>query len=227
MTTNYTCNEWLDESDLNLFEEMRIRNPRRYRVAGLGEWGMSEGLVFEDWEERYFDIHSDGFRKEHLQLESIFGLDFGYTNYATALFCGLVDTKACEIFVFDEIYEKGLTNRRIYERITERGYSKERITADSAEPKSIDELRELGLRNIRAARKGKDSINSGIQYIQGYKIVIHPKCVNFITEISSYVWDVDRAGKQVNRPIDDFNHLMDAMQYSMGDLMKGQAFSFE
>ena len=97
------------------------------------------------------------------------------------------------------------------------GYSKEKFIADSAEPKSIDELKHFGLR-VRGAKKGKDSINNGIQFIQDLKIIIHPRCVNFITEINNYAWDKDRFGKTLNRPIDDFNHLMDAMRYAVEPL---------
>ena len=94
-------------------------------------------------------------------------------------------------------------------------YAKERIRADSAEPKSIAYLRKHGLRNIRGAKKGADSIRAGISLIQDYKIIIHPRCVNFLTEINSYTWDVDKFDNRINRPIDDFNHLMDAMRYAM------------
>jgi phage terminase large subunit len=107
------------------------------------------------------------------------------------------------------------------------GYRKERIRADSAEPKSIDRLRELGMPNIRAARKGKDSVNNGIDFIQDFEIIVHPKCVNFLTEISNYTWGEDKFGKRLNVPIDDFNHLMDAMRYGMEDFIKGKSFSFD
>ena len=102
-----------------------------------------------------------------------------------------------------------------------------RITADSAEPKSIDRLRELGLSRIRKARKGKDSINSGIDFIQDFKIIIHPRCVNFLTEISNYTWAIDKFGKKLNKPIDDFNHLMDAMRYALESFSMGETFSFD
>ena len=223
-TTNYLCNEFLDKSDLKLFERMKKENPRRYKVAGLGEWGISEGLIYENWEEREFDI------QEILKIsdiESAFGLDFGYTNDPSALFCGLISRERKEIYVFDELYKKALTNNKIAVEIKNMGYAKEKITADSAEPKSIDELYDLGLKGICAARKGKDSINNGIQFIQGYKIIIHPKCVNFLTEISNYTWDKDKFDKPINKPIDMFNHLMDAMRYALERFMEGDTFSFE
>lgn len=211
MTTNYMCNEFLSEADLVLFEEMK-KNPRRYRTAGLGEWGIVEGLVYENWEERVFDVHEISIRPS---VRSAFGMDFGYVNDPSTLFCGLVDKVAREIYVFDEMYEKGMSNEDIKERVSEMGYSKERIKADSAEPKSIAYLRKAGLTRIRAAKKGPDSIRAGISIIQDYKIIIHPRCVNFITEISNYTWDKDKFDNAINKPIDDFNHLMDAMRYAM------------
>ena len=112
------------------------------------------------------------------------------------------------------MYQKGMSNRKIAETVKDMGYGKEKITADSAEPKSIDELKYLGLR-VRPAMKGKDSIKNGIQWIQDLEIIIHPQCVNFLTEISNYTWVTDKFGEKLNVPIDDFNHLMDAMRYAL------------
>lgn len=225
MTTNYTCNEWLDAADKKVFETMKRNNPRRYRVAGLGDWGIVEGLVYENWEERFFSI--DEVRKTP-GIKSAFGLDFGYTNDPTALFCGLIDTSSKTLWVFDEIYKPGMSNEDIAAAVTEAGYAKERIRADSAEPKSIDRLYALGLARIRRARKGKDSINNGIDFIQDYKIFIHPRCTNFLTEIGNYTWDTDtKTGKKLNRPIDDFNHLMDAMRYALEEYSTGPNYSFK
>ena len=223
-TTNYLCNEFLDISDLRLFERMKKENPKRYKVAGLGDWGISEGLIYENWEEREFDI------QEVLKIpdiESAFGLDFGYTNDPSALFAGLISKERREIYVTDELYKKALTNNKLAEEIKNMGYGKERIAADSAEPKSIDELYDLGLKGISGARKGKDSINNGIQFIQGYKIIVHPRCVNFLTEISNYTWAKDKFDKPINKPIDMFNHLMDAMRYALEKFMEGERFSFD
>ena len=223
-TTNYMCNEWLDESDKKLFEDMKKNNPRRYQVAGLGNWGIVEGLVYENWEEKEFDVNEISKRKG---VKSAFGLDFGYTNDPSAFFCGLIDTANKEIYVFDEIYKNAMKNRQIAEEIIKKGYGKEKIVADSQEPKSIDELYDLGLKGIRKSRKGRDSINNGVQYIQDYKIIIHPRCVNFITEISNYMWDKDKFDNPVNKPVDDFNHLMDAMRYALESYSKGPTFSFD
>lgn len=215
-TTNYLCNEFLDAADLRVFERMKRDNPRRYQVAGLGNWGMVDGLVYENFREAEFELSDlpDTAR-------SFFGLDFGYTNDPTAFWVGMVDEKSKKIWVFDEMYERGMSNERIAERITEMGYAKEVITADSAEPKSIDRLRTLGLRRVRAAQKGKDSILNGIDRIQDYELIVHPRCKNFLVEIYNYTWAKDRFGRTINKPIDDFNHLMDAMRYALESLRGG------
>ena len=224
MTTNYMCNEWLDAADLAVFERMKRENGRRYRVAGLGEWGIVDGLIFERWKEEDFDLEQV---KQIKGIQTAFGLDFGYTNDPSALFCGMIDQTDKKIYVFDEMYQKGMSNEAIYENITKMGYAKEKITADCAEPKSIARLYDLGIHRIRAARKGKDSVNNGIDFIQDYEIIVHPRCVNFITEISNYTWDVDKFENKLNKPIDDFNHLMDAMRYALEGFIRGETFSFD
>lgn len=225
MTTDYRCNEWLDAADLKVFETMKNNNPRRYRVAGLGDWGIVDGLIFENWEEKAFSVQEIS---KLAGVRSAFGLDFGYTNDPTALFCGLIDEKNKTIWVFDEIYKYGMSNEAIAEEVIKAGYAKEKIKADAAEPKSIDRLYTLGLSHIHRARKGKDSVNNGIDFISDYHIIVHPKCVNFLTEISNYTWDTDnKTGKKLNTPIDDFNHLMDAMRYALEDFSKGDTFSFD
>lgn len=213
MTTNYKCNEWLDESDKRVFEDMRTRNPRRYQVAGLGEWGVVDGVVYENWEEKAFDIQEI---QSLSSTNSFFGLDFGYTTDPTALCCGIIDTKAKTIWIYDEMYQRGMSNEKIADYLKKAGYSKERITADSAEPKSIDRLRQLGISRITPAKKGKDSIRNGIDFIQDYHIIIHPRCVNFLTEISTYTWEKDpRTGQTTNKPASGYDHLMDAMRYGV------------
>ena len=208
ITTNYKCNEWLDDADLRLFENMKKNNPRRYQVAGLGNWGIVDGLVYENWKEEEYTLD------QVVNCDSVDGIDFGYTNDPAAVFIGFIDTEHKKLYVWDEVYKKGLSNKRLYEEIESLHYQKKSYTADCAEPKSIDELRGYGLR-VEKSQKGKDSIMHGIQYIQDFEIIIHPRCVNFITEIGNYTWDEDRLGNKINRPIDDFNHLMDAMRYAV------------
>lgn len=217
ITTNYLCNEWLSEVDKRQFEKMRERNPRRYNVAGLGHWGIVDGLVYENWTEQAFTL------EDVKDCKTRCGLDFGYTNDPTAAPIMFLDIKNKTLYVWDELYQKGLSNQKIYDTICQMGYGKERFTGDSAEPKSIDELKSKGMR-INGAKKGRDSISNGIQWIQDLKIIIHPRCVNFLTEISNYTWDKDKFGKKLNVPIDDFNHLMDAMRYGLEDDIIGNTW---
>lgn len=216
-TTNYQCNEFLDEQDIALFNEMKVKSPRRYKIEGLGEWGIAEGGIYENWHERLFDINEIAKRPS---VQSAFGLDFGYTNDPTALSCSLVDIENREIYIFDEMYKKALLNDEIAKNIADMGYSKEIIIADSAEPKSIADLRRHGLRKVVKADKGKDSIMHGIQYIQQFTIFVHPKCTNAINELSNYVWAKDKNDEPMNRPIDEYNHFLDALRYSLERIRK-------
>jgi phage terminase large subunit len=234
-STNYTCNEFLDDSDRALFERMKSDNPKRFKVAGLGEWGVADGLVYENWECAGFDVRQI---VRSGQVKTAFGLDFGYTNDPSALCCMLVDPFKRHIYVFDEMYGFGMSNRDIFNEICAMGYRKEKIFADSAEPKSIDELYNLGLSGIRKARKGADSVNHGIQFVQGHKLTVHPKCVNFLKEISVYGWarrisgrvpgfdGGNNGGKMTNVPQGGFDHLMDAMRYGLTEISGGERWGF-
>ena len=222
MTTDYRCNEFLSPSDLALFEEMK-KNPKRYRVAGLGDWGVVEGLIYDNWEEQAFDM--DALRKQD-DITAAFGLDFGFTTDPAALWCGLVDKGRKLIYIFDELYEKGLTNQELYRAIEARGYAKEKITADSAEPKSIEELRRAGIARIKKSRKGADSIRHGIQQIQNFRLIVHPRCVNTLRELSLYAWAKDRFDQYTGKPEDDNNHLMDAMRYALADVLRPNLVEF-
>ena len=216
LTTTYETNEWLGPDDIALFESMKVRNPRRYAIEGLGEWGIAEGLVYEDFVEREFNYQEISKRKS---VTAIFGLDFGYTNDPTAFICALVDQDTKELYIFDEHYEKAMTNSEIAAMIKYKGYAKEVIIADSSEPKSIEEIKRAGVMRIKGAAKGKDSILNGIQLIQDYKIIVHPKCENTILELSNYVWDT-KDGVMINKPIDDYNHLLDSLRYGMERIKK-------
>lgn len=211
LTTNYKCNEFLGEDDKRIFAKMKKNNPRRYNIEGLGDWGIAEGLVYENFEELEFDY------KEISKQEGVnayFGLDFGYTNDPTAFICILVNQEQNLLYIFDEHYQKAMSNSDIASMIKYKGYAKETIIADSAEPKSINDIKKKGIRRIKAALKGKDSILNGIANIQDYKIYVHPKCENTLIELNNYVWD-NKDGVVLNKPIDDYNHLMDALRYAM------------
>lgn len=220
ITTNYLCNEWLDNADQQFFQRMKETNPRRYQVAGLGNWGIAQGLVFDKWLEEAFDYDLVRMRPG---IKAIFGLDFGYATDPAALFCGLYLASEKQLYVFDEIYDHGLSNEALFQRINQSGYRKEVIRADSAEPKSIDRLRTLGIPRVTPSYKGPDSVRNGIDFIQDLTLVIHPRCVNFLREVANYTWKTDpRTGRTLNVPEDDFNHLMDAMRYACEGITQGR-----
>ena len=218
-TTTYKCNEYLGKDDIQVFEKMKLNNPRRYNIEGLGNWGIAEGLVYENFEELEFNIEDI---KRRSNIKSAFGLDFGYTNDPTAFICTLVDLDNKEIYIFDEHYQKAMTNKMISDMIKYKGYSKEMIIADSSEPKSIDDIQRNGIYRILPAKKGKDSILNGIQFIQDFKIYVHPKCENTIVELSNYVWS-NKEGVNINKPIDEYNHLMDALRYALEPIKLGRS----
>ena len=220
MTTDYRCNEFLDATDKALYERMREENPRRYAVAGLGKWGHSEGLVFENWSVEEFPLGE--LRREGLR--HIFGLDYGYTNDPTAFIAAAVDEGCKRIYLYDEHYEKRMLNDDIAAMIAAKGYQKERIRADAAEPKSNEDLRRLGILRLQAASKGRDSVLSGIARLQEYRLVVHPRCVHTAAELGAYVWQTDgRDGVYRNLPCDRDNHLMDALRYAMEDVPRPPA----
>ncbi len=170
-TTTWQCNEWLDAADRSVFAKMQRQNPRRYRIEGEGEWGIAEGLI-------YSNVIYEDFAVDEVRalpgIKAAFGLDFGFAD-PNALVCALVDNAAQRIYIFDEWYQGGVTNKIIAEQIKQMGYGGQRIVCDSAEPKSIAELVDEGIK-AEASRKGRDSVNHGIQLIQNYQIVVHSRC---------------------------------------------------
>lgn len=243
MTTTYKVNEFLDETDIKKYEDMYIRDPRRARVFCDGEWGVSEGLIYDNWTEEDFD-YLDILKQP--DIKTAFGLDFGYAVSFNAFVAVLVDLKGRKLWIYDEMYEKGLTNIDIAKKITKMGYGKEEIWADAAEPKSISELRagfteekwnddchrmetfHWQLPGIIPALKGRDSVSNGIQRLQSFEIVVHPKCENVLREFSNYSYAKDRDGNFTDQPDKEFDHAMDALRYAMGKFFsKGRGTVYE
>lgn len=218
ITRNYDCNEFLGDDDRAIFEDMKINNPRRFRIEGMGEWGIAQGLVYNNWEQQEFNWQELVQKKDkygNLLYKEYYGLDFGYSNDPTGFIACLVNQREKTIHIFDELYLYQATNSQIKQSIEYKNYHKCLITGDSEDPRTINELKILGLR-MEAAIKGPNSVNHGIQKIQDFKIIVHPRCTNTIVELSNYVWDVDnKTGKTLNKPIGDFNHLMDALRYAL------------
>jgi|11BtaG_2_1085332.scaffolds.fasta_scaffold00261_19 phage terminase large subunit len=185
--------------------ERGTANEYRWKVYGLGEVGRLEGLIFPDF------IVDSYYPKEYKWR--VFGMDFGFTNDPTTL----VEIRYAHgnLYWKEHIYETGLTNPDICDKLERLGMDKrDLIIADSAEPKSITEIKRKGW-NIKGAVKGKDSINQGVDAIKRYKSYIHSGSKNLIEEFSSYIWDKDKDGNPTNKPIDKFNHGIDAGRYGL------------
>ena len=208
ITTNYLCNEWLGEDDIKLFNHIQTKFPKRYKVEGLGDWGIIDGLVFDNWKIEEFD-HTK------IKGELLVGLDFGYVNDPTALVCSILDEQNKKLYIFDEHCQKGMLNDAIAQMIVDKGYGKSTIIADSAEQKSIEEIKRKGIYRIKPAVKGGGSIVQGIQQLLQYDIIVHPSCEETIKELENYAWDVDKEGTGINKPIDAYNHCIDALRYSL------------
>lgn len=206
LTTTYKCNEWLDESDLAIFEEMKLRYPRRYKIEGEGEWGISEGLVFDNW--KAANLTSINLS----QLPYWIGCDFGW-NDPTAIAVMKVDEENKKLYFVDEFYKQEQTLEQVAEWLKYKGYQKCQIYCDSAEPRSIDSLIRLGITRAKPCKKGAGSIMEGIRKLQEYEIIIDEKLENTIIEFSNYSFDKDKFGNWTDKPIDAFCHIIDAARY--------------
>lgn len=220
-TTTYRCNEWLDEVDIKRYEDLYHTNPRRARIVCDGEWGVAEGLIYNNVTVKDFD--KDELLKNPANKLCI-GLDFGFTHDPTALCCSLINDITKEIHIFDEAYKVGLITKEVAKMIKDKGYHRSTIIADSAESRLIEELRsEHGISRIKESRKGKDSIMAGVSKLQGYAIYVHPGCEHIMDEFYSYCYQRDKEGNWLNKPEDKNNHLMDALRYSLQCIEGGKA----
>jgi len=201
ITLTYKDNEALDPQIVRSIEQ-RKENKRWWKVYGEGQLGVSDERIFKDW--AIIDAIPHEARLER------YGLDFGYTNDPTAI---VAVYKYNGGLILDEVsFTKGLSNKQIADILNTQ--SKALVMADSAEPKSIDELRSYGI-NIQGAKKGSGSVNHGIQYIQEQRISITKHSLNIIKEYRNYLWMTDRDGKITNEPESGFDHSMDALRYAL------------
>ena len=213
LKTTYLDNKFIDDEYKMVMENKKKTNPRYYNIYALGNWGTAEGLVFNRVTQRLI-------RHEEIEgLECVQGLDFGYTNDPSAFHQSYIDTENKRIYVYDGFYDKGMSNQAIADEIKKLSAHRHITTADSSEPKSIDYLRQKGV-NIRGAAKGKDSVNAGIDHLLEYEIIVNAHLVEFMTEFNNYAWGVDKNGAATNKPVDDFNHFIDSLRYSVEHLMK-------
>ena len=211
LTTTYRVNEWLDEVDIQRYEDLYLTNPRRARIVCDGEWGVAEGLVFDNFSVVEFNIDQTIQRIN----ETTAGLDFGFTHDPTALVCSVVDLEKKEIWIYQEHYQRGMLTDAIVKMLKDNQLDRTLLTADSAEKRLIAEIRSKGIQSIVVSYKGRGSVMQGIQFLQGFKIHIHPSCENTVEEFNTYTFAQDKEGNWLNEPIDKNNHIIDALRYSM------------
>ena len=208
--STFRDNPFLNAEYIAELEELYIRNPQKARVFCDGEWGIdADGLVFQNWK-------VEDFNHAEIKGQLMIGLDFGFVNDISAIVASILDEENGRIYVFKEWGATGKTNADLVKAITALGFNKSTIIADSAEPKSIEEIKRAGINKIRACKKGPDSIMHGIQKLQNYQIIVHPSCTGIIAELENYTWQKDKSTDvYINKPIDDWNHYIDALRYSL------------
>jgi phage terminase large subunit len=197
---------------LDEIEDDKKNRPALYKHKWLGEPANTERKIYVDWQVIDEIDH-------HARLEG-YGLDFGYSNDPSCLVAIYYLNGG---YILDEVfYQKGLSNKQIADNIL----AQERqglVIADSAEPKSIDEIKSYGV-NILPAEKGKDSVNNGIQLVQGQRISVTKRSNNIIKEYRNYMWEVDRDGRILNEPEHTWSHSMDAIRYRLTQIVKKPVF---
>ena len=207
--TTYKDNKFLPQDYVDSLLQMQKTNEVYYKIYALGEFGSLDKLIYNNWQSFEFD-------HEKIQGQLICGLDFGYTNDPTRFVASVYCEKEHRIYIFEEWGGTGYLNDEIAYEIKEMGFGKSTIIADSAEAKSIEEIRRKGVSRIKPAAKGRGSILQGIQKVQQFELIVHPSCVNTIEELKNYAWKKDKdTNEYINEPIDEYNHCLDALRYSM------------
>lgn len=207
--TNYLDNPHLPQEYIDTLLQMKKTNEAYYKIYALGEFGSLDKLVYNNWQVMDFDPKT-------LKGPLLCGLDFGYTNDPTRFVASILCQDEGRVYIFKEWGGTGYLNDQIADAIKEMGFAKSIICADSAEQKSIDEIKKAGVPRIKPCAKGKGSILQGIQKVQQFELIVAPSCKNTIEELSNYSWKKDKnTNEYINEPIDTFNHCMDALRYSM------------
>lgn len=220
--TTYKDNPYLPKEYTDSLLRLEKTNPAYYKIYAIGDFATLDKLVFPVKTVRL--VSED----EVKDLLFWIGMDFGYTNDPTAITWGYCDNANHRLYITGEYDKKGMTNDVIAKVIVDLGFSKERVVADSAEPKSIAELRRLGINRIMAAVKGPDSVKNGIDRIQRYDIIIDERCTNTIEEFDNYTWKKDKkTGEYINEPVDLFNHHIDSIRYGTQNVMKQKVHTDE
>lgn len=208
--TTYKDNRFLDQVTVENIEELANRNEAYYKIYALGEFATLDKLVFPKYEKRLLN------KRELEHFPAYFGLDYGFINDPSALLHVRIDDENKRLYVVEEFVKKGLTNDKIAEAIKALGYAKEEIQADSAEKKSNQELRNLGIARVVDVKKGPGSVMQGIQYLLQYDWIVDERCVKLIEELENYTWKKDKkTNEYTNEPVDSYNHCIDAIRYAL------------
>lgn len=216
LKTTYKDNKFLPKEYVNSLIEMEKTNLVYFKIYALGEFASLDKLIYTNWKVESFDYME--ILKEKYYRVAIFGTDFGYTNDFTTLICSIIDEIDKKIWIYDEHFEKRMTNEDIYNMYVDHNVAGERIVCDSSEPKSIEELKRFGCKRVVGATKGRDSIINGIQLVQQYEIIVHPSCINIQEEFKNYTFVKDKqTNEYLNKAIDKFNHGLDGFRYSVMD----------
>lgn len=207
--TTYKDNIFLTPEDRALLEDET--DPYFYNVYTLGNWGVLGNVIFKNW--RVEDL-SDRIPT----FDNIYcGCDFGYAADPNALVKLHLDKKRKKIYIFDEWYQAGMNDDELV-RVCKHFFGSQLVACDSAEPKTIDYLTMNGVRAY-PVKKGADSINRGIRFLQGYEIIIHTKCQNTKNEFEVYHWQEDKYGNPMAKPVDELNHCIDGCRYALESVM--------
>ena len=207
--STYLDNPFIDDGFAERMDALKQRNYNRWKIEALGEFCTLDRLVYNNWRVEDFDYKS-------IQGELLVGLDFGFVTDISALVASILQENEKKIWIFKTWGDTGKTNEELAAIIKSLGFAKSVIIADSAEQKSIEELKRCGITRVRPSKKGPDSIIHGIQKLQNYEIIVHPSCDGIITEFENYSWQKDKAtGEYINKPIDAFNHFCDSLRYSL------------
>lgn len=213
--TTYRDNKFLPAEYIDNLLSMKKTNYAYYKIYAEGEFSSLDKKVYNNWEESSFNVEE---LLKNENIETMYGLDWGYVHDPTAIVCSLINKSTKEIWIYNGYSKKGMTNDEIFEQLQKMQIHNARIVCDCAEQKSIEDLRRLGCKRVVPCSKGKDSIMNGINLIQEYHIYVHKNLRDLIEEFLNYTWQKDRqTGEYINKPIDKFNHYMDAFRYSVMD----------
>ena len=216
LKTTYKDNKFLPQDYIDNLLDMKKTNYPYYLIYAEGEFCSLDKKVYNNWERKAFDYRQ--ILAEDNDRRAIFALDFGYVHDPTAIVCSIIDEKTKEIWIYDCFGKKGMTNDEIFVQLQDMQIHTARIVADCAEQKSIEDLRRLGCKRIVPCAKGKDSIMNGISMVQEFHIYVHPNCYDVEEELMNYTWQKDKkTNEYINKPIDKFNHFLDALRYSVTD----------